>query len=132
MVTRFNEAENHRHARPVQVWQILVSAASNRQTLTYGQLAEYMGYQRSHARAVIPYLNIVGEYCQQHRENGNLPMLPVIVVNQGAGLPGEGILKHIFADELELEREQVYDYDWFMIVPPSAEAFAEAHRQAGK
>lgn len=127
MVGRFDDGneDNVYHFRPGQVWQILVGVATRRETITYGTLAGYMGYVVT--LGIFPTLDVVAEFCQQD----DLPMLPVIVVNQETGLPGEGILRHIDEEELNSEREKVYAYDWFMVIPPSADDFAEAHQQVG-
>ena len=77
----------------------------------------------------LPPLDVIGEYCLQYREEG-MPMLPVLVVNQGTGLPGEGILRHIDVEALNSEREWVYAYDWYMVIPPSLDDFAVVHQQA--
>ena len=127
MVARFDgdNEDSAYHFRPVQVWQILVGVAARRETITYGTLAGYMGYVVT--LGIFATLDVVAEFCQQN----DLPMLPVIVVNQETGLPGEGILRHIDEVELNSERERVYAYDWFMVIPPSPDDFAESHQQAG-
>jgi hypothetical protein len=43
MVRRFDEAPS-RPSRAVQVWQILIGAAHNRQTITYTMLSEIVGF----------------------------------------------------------------------------------------
>ena len=44
MVDRFDDGGTPPYARSLQVWQLLIGAAANRQTVTYGKLAELMGY----------------------------------------------------------------------------------------
>ena len=129
MVNRFNDEGAPPYARSLQVWQLLIGAAANRQTVTYGQLAKSMGYEYQFPLPVFAPLDVVADYCLQYREQG-LPMLPVLVVNQDTGLPGEGILRHIDVENLNSEREWVYAYDWYMVIPPSLENYAEIHEQA--
>ena len=129
MVNRFDDGGAPPYARSLQVWQLLIGAAANRQTVTYGKLAELMGYEYRFPLPVFAPLDVVGEYCLQYREEG-MPMLPVLVVNQDTGIPGEGILRHIDVEVLNSEREGVYDYDWYLVIPPSLDDFAVVHQQA--
>jgi hypothetical protein len=46
MVRRFSD-EPILPMRALQIWQILISAARNRQILTYGILASMLGYERA-------------------------------------------------------------------------------------
>lgn len=98
--------------RAVQAWQILVSAAMNRQTIRYEQLARHM-YQRKTTGLILA--QILGRISRLCRANG-LPALNVLVVNE-QGLPGHGYpaTSEQTADQ---EREAVYKIDWYNIVPP--------------
>jgi len=108
-------------SRAVQIWQILVCRASNRQTLTYGMLAATLGF--GGAGTLAHFLGHIMHYC---RLNG-LPPLTVLVVNQETGLPGEGLV----GADLNADRERVFRYDWFGVVPPTPEELAAAYA-AGK
>ena len=112
---RFNENPN-RESRAVQIWQILVSKATNRQTMTYGMLAEILGFRG--AGTIGQFLDPVMIYC---RQNG-LPPLTVVVVNQDSGLPGAGLP----GTDLHVDRERTFNYDWFGLVPPTPEEFRAA------
>ena len=114
--------------RSLQIWLILIGLAANRQTITYGELAERMGYHRNLAPRVDAPLNFIGEYCRQQE---NMPILPAIVVAPGTGLPREGIMPYLDREQLNSEREKVYAYHWFMAIPPTPSDFEKAHQQAG-
>jgi len=70
-------------SRAVQIWQILISKAHNRQTITYGILADLLGFKGA---GVFAYkLNHIMNFCIQN----NLPHLTVLVVNKETGKPGD-------------------------------------------
>lgn len=106
--------------RALQVWQILVCKATNRQILTYGHVASLLGFERAGTLAHI--LGHIMYYCIQN----DLPPLTVLIVNQETGLPGEGLIS---ADQ-NADREIVFNYDWFGLVPPSPEELADAYERA--
>lgn len=118
MYKTFNENPTH-PKRALQIWQILISKAANRQTLTYKMLAELLGFQGSGTLA--PMLGHIMYYCQQNK----LPPLTVIVVNQTTGLPGNGL---ITANNIHAEREDVFNFDWFAIYPPSVDELETAYK----
>lgn len=107
--------------RAVQIWQILVSKAHNRQIITYGILADYLGL----AGAIIlaQPLNAIMYFCSQNE----LPPLTAIVVNAKTGLPGEGLK---IDGDLNAVREDVFNYNWYGIIPPNETQFSEAQRNA--
>ena len=108
--------ESTRSKRALQIWIVLVACAYNRQTLTYTDLADRIGYQD--VRPVIPVLNYIWQYCSQH----DLPPLTGLVVNKNTGLPGEGMGDYTLADQ-----EIVFNYNWYSVVPPSPEAFEQSY-----
>ena len=95
--------------RALQVWQVLISAAHNRQTITYGQLARLIG-MGDNPVVVTPAISRVGEYCKRN----NLPPLTYLVVGKGAGKPG------IDFPDLDSERERVFNHLWFSMDPVRA------------
>ncbi len=111
----FNENPTNT-TRALQVWQILIAKAHHRQIITYGILAEMLGFKGAGTLASV--LGHIMFYCQQH----GLPPLTVIVVNQETGLPGEGLV----GAELNADREKVFQYDWYGLYPPTAEELLEA------
>ncbi len=102
-----------RPERALQIWQVLVGAAHNRQILTYEILARLIGMG---AGTLSQTLDIIMHYCQQRK----LPPLTAIVVRKDTGLPGTGLTT---PRELNREREAVYTHLWYRQVPPQLEDF---------
>lgn len=57
--------------------------------------------------------------------DNNLPPLTSLVVNEKTGAPGDGLI----VDEILINREKVYNYNWYQLYAPTAEELAEALRQ---
>ena len=82
-----------------------------------------MGYSDNRPLGVI--LGCIMFYCQQQND---MPPLTLLVVNQ-SGIPGEGFS----AEELEdyhQRREDVFNFPWFKIIPPTIEEFQQARENA--
>ncbi len=124
MINLFSDAVNSASTgdkspiRALQAWQYLIGKAYNRQTIRYEHLAALMGYTDN--RPLSPILGHIMVYCQQNE----LPPLSIIVVNKD-GTPGEGFTDAA-PDEFHRRREDVFNYDWYSIVPPKVEEFKEA------
>ena len=103
-----------RSEQAVQVWQVLVSAAYYRQTLTYTLLAERIGLDPS---ALALPMGMIGRYCSMKQ----LPPLGVLVVRSDAGTPAEDLT---WATDVDFAREAVYQCEWFKLKAPSANDFA--------
>lgn len=116
MVRKFSD-ESNSPERALQVWQILIGKAHNRQTITYIDLAKIIGY--NDARPVINLLHHLMNYCEQ---NG-LPPLTAIVVNKGTGAPGKGLRT---TTDVDADREEVFNFDWYMLVPPTPDQLRRA------
>ncbi len=93
--------------RALQIWQLLIGAARLRQTLTYSTVADAIGMG---AGTLSQPLELVMRYC----ERGGLPPLTVLVVNQETGRPGAGLST---LEELNRDRERVFNYAWFQLAP---------------
>lgn len=98
--------------RALQMWQILISAAHNRQTLTYGQMSELvdLGPASTGGVVVSQHLGLLLYYCKLN----NLPPITVLVVNKNTGRPGEGLTT---LEELNQDRERVFNHEWFKLRP---------------
>jgi len=94
--------------RAAQIWQVLVGAACNRQVLTYTLVGDRIGMG---AGTLAGPLGLIMKYC----ERSGLPPLTVLVVNKETGVPGEGLTT---LEELNRDRERVFAYDWYKLVPP--------------
>jgi hypothetical protein len=114
----FNPSSPHPE-RALQAWVILVSAAKNRQTLTYEGLSVLM-YGKKAAGVMDKILGHIAYYCT---DNG-LPALTSIVVGKNRGTPGEDIPADL--SEIDQLREAVYKCDWFDLHPPSPKKLAKS------
>jgi len=128
MLERFSEKVDAAQAgekaalRAVQCWQILTARAHNNSMMSYLDLAKMMGYKD--ARPLTPILHHIMCYCDQ----SDLPPLTSIVVSKESGVPGEGFTS-VKPENIDQKRMQVFQYNWFDIVPPSAEQFKKAYEQ---
>ncbi len=118
-MTKLFKDDSTNATRALQIWQILVSKAHNRQTMTYGALASLLGYEKSYILSGM--LGHIMEYCEQNK----LPPLTILVVNKETGLPGVGLTS---PTNLHAEREEVFRYDWFGLYPPTAEELGQAYK----
>lgn len=103
--------------RAEQIWPILIALAYNRQTITYGGLAEILGFGGAGVFAGI--LGQIMHWCAANE----LPPLTILVVNAQTGLPGEGLTT---PEDLHADREKVFGWDWYDVVAPRAAALAAA------
>lgn len=106
--------------RALQAWQYLIGKASNRQTAQYDDLRKLMEYTDN--RPLTAPLACIMWYCEQ---NG-LPPLTIIVVNR-AGVPGDGFTADALKD-FHKRREDVFDYPWYRMVPPTVGEFRQAYQ----
>jgi putative restriction endonuclease len=116
---RFNENPTI-ESRALQIWIILVGKAMSRQTLTYGQLADLIGFKG--AGVFSQFLDPIMQFCVQ----SNLPPLTVIVVDQDKGTPRDGLTASVDRDS---DREKVFRVDWYAITPPTTQEFMELSRK---
>ncbi len=107
-----------RYQRSLQIWILLVCAARERRSYTYGNIANILGM--GGAGVMAQFLGPIMHYCQR---NG-YPPLTVLVVNQETGLPGDGL---VTLEEINQDREMVFRFDWFGIEPPETTDFAQAN-----
>lgn len=105
--------------RALQIWQVLVCSAANRQTITYKLLANNMWHGKG-AGVLANSLGHIAYYCIQNR----LPPLTSLVVNQKTGIPGDGIP----VENIHSKREKVFAFDWFDLIPPSPSELKEARK----
>jgi hypothetical protein len=108
--------------RALQIWQILISKASSHSIITYGELAEILKYEGAGVFADI--LGHILYYCQKNE----LPPLTSIVVKKETGLPGEGF--GMRPDQIPPKHMEVFNLNWFRIVPPTVDELKEAFAKA--
>lgn len=109
-----------RYQRSMQIWTLLVCAAQERKSYTYGQIAEILGM--GGAGVMAQFLGPIMWHC----EDKDFPPLTVLVVNQETGLPGEGLST---IENVNEDRESVFNFDWFEIEPVQERDFKNADRQ---
>ena len=100
-----------RAERAMQVWQVLLSLAYNRQTLTYNNLSKIIGMESNIPDAVKHYLEVITKYCK----NNSLLPLSALIVNQKTGLPDISIISGKV--DFNKTRESIYKYPWYKIKP---------------
>ena len=106
-----------KYQRSTQIWTLLTSAALERKTYTYGGIADTLGFKIP--IVVAQFLGPIMWLC----EDNEYPPLTVLVVNQETGLPGDGLST---IDEVNSDREKVFNFDWFGIEPPQIKDFQDA------
>lgn len=98
---------------------LLTHAASNRQTITYGEVAGYFGFKfhQGTLSHLTKQLNRLAEINIERQE----PLLMTLVVNKSRNMPGKGFFDAVGAnatDDVELlrifhiHRSAVWDFDW--------------------
>jgi putative restriction endonuclease len=100
----------NQHERAYRTWNILMQSASNRSSITYGQLANRLGI---HHRTIRFVLGLIQSYCLEQK----LPPLTILVINQATGFPGPGFIAWDI-DNLEQGRQQVFNYSWVSLENP--------------
>jgi hypothetical protein len=118
-VKTFNPS-SRRSERALQAWLVLISVATNRQTIRYDTLSRLMFHEGVSGGLLAQTLGHIAFYCIDN----NLPPLTVLVVNEN-GLPGEGI--PVDPTQLHVKREEVYTFNWYNILPPSPEELERAY-----
>ncbi|MDR6434329.1 HNH endonuclease [Brucella pseudogrignonensis] len=97
------------------LWPILVSAANNRQPLTYSDAARQLGI---HWRPMRYALGPIQNYCLAE----GLPRLTALVYSKATGVPGAGFAG-VPGDEADLQ--EVYDFDWSQVNNPFSDKARE-------
>ena len=108
--------------RALQIWTILIGKAYNRQILTYGELAEIIGFRG--AGVLGRYLEFIMVYCEKEK----LPPLTCIVVNKEEGIPGDG-LRTIDRENFAQDRESVFNCKWYQRRPMKIEDFIKKENE---
>lgn len=105
-----------RSERAMQIWQILISKADNREIITYRDLADYLDFKG--AGVFSQLLDPIMLYC---KKNG-LPPLTCLVVNKTTGVPGDGLTT---VTNLSLDQNSVFEFRWFERYPVQIGDFEE-------
>ena len=110
-MNRRQNADILRLQRAVQIWQILLSAAHNRQVLTYEIVAELIGMGRKGAISIKLYLAILMRYCKA----AHLPPITALIVQKNVGRLGSGL--STLSPDPDRDREKVFAHRWFQLEP---------------
>ncbi len=95
-----------------------------RQTITYGELAELLGYTRQAGRTLTEALGAVSLYCLYN----DLPPLSCIVVAKNTHSPGwEGMI--LDDSDLKSEQGKVWNTPWHLYRTPSVGTFRNVRDQ---
>lgn len=105
------------HHRAAQAWQILVTAAKTRQTMSYEDLSNAMNFSSAHFMSHPLYR--IERICAKH----SLPKLNDLVVNKD---DKPGYKQHEPRSEILAERRRVFEFDWYALVSPTTEEYREA------
>jgi len=84
-------------------------------TLTYGDVAEAMGYDRRAGQTLWRQLGIVGNYCVHNK----LPALNSIVVNRISGDPGDEVVLSPGNENPKDEWKAVFKTNWLEFGVPT-------------
>ncbi len=114
----YDDDSDNIYLRAGQAWQILVTQAKIGQVMNYAELSAEMNWSDHHH--VNAALWPIYAYCMRH----GLPELNDLVITYGIDRPGHK--KEYPLSEVREERERVWDFDWFAVVPPSPEELRAA------
>jgi len=95
------------YERAIQIYQVLIGAAHNRQVLNYEIVSKLIGVP---AQGLAPHLGHLMKYCKR----AGLPPLTVLVVQKHSGKPGEGFTTF---EDLHRDRERVFAREWYRMKP---------------
>jgi len=95
------------YERAIQIYQILIGAAHNRQVLTYELLGDKIGVP---PWGLANHLDLLMRDCKRK----DLPPITVLVVQKDSGRPGEGFTTF---EDLHRDRERVFAHDWYRMKP---------------
>ncbi|SHG37742.1 HNH endonuclease [Ornithinibacillus halophilus] len=102
-------AEVNQEERAYGAWDILISRAINRKTITYKELGDALGV---HHRACRYFLGLIQDFCL----NEKLPPLTILVVNRNGDI-GQGFTAWD-VNNIKEGLEKVYSYNWNNIYNP--------------
>lgn len=121
-ITEIADTGDKSQYRALQAWQYLIAHATNRQIVRYGELAKMMGYKGSRP------LNSILWHIMYSCSQNDLPPLTIIVVNQD-GKPGKGFTETP-RDEVDRKREDVFEFEWYGVFPPTPSEFKQSWDKA--
>lgn len=115
-----------RHEQAHFVWIALAAWVQHHknQTITYGELAELLGYDPKAGRTLTEALGTVSLYSLYN----NLPPLSCIVVAKNSNTPGwEGMIPE--NSNLAKEQQRVWNTDWHLFRTPTPGTFRRVREE---
>lgn len=116
------------HDRAAHIWQILVPWVTWQMTdqmkpglITYGRLAEELGYSRQAGRTLANPLGSLANFC----ERNGIPALNAVVVRRDTNAAGVGLWTAIY-ERPEDEVEAVLSHVWRSYKTPTPRQFRTA------
>lgn len=115
----FNDHDRRNNpTRAYQLWLILIGLAMRRETVTYKSLAKQIAIGVEIALG--EPLKHIACWCKQNQ----LSALTVLVVKEEKGVPGDWLV----VQNVDAEREAVFNTDWYSIIPPTPEELDAAFK----
>ena len=102
-----------------RIWIVIIAFVmrrrpEDRDTMTYGDVAEAMGLDRRAGHTLGRQLGIIAKFCILN----DLPALNAVVVGEKTGVPGEEVLvRH--GRSIPEEQADVLEKDWFALRVPT-------------
>jgi len=116
------------HDRAAHIWQVLVPWVTWKMTdkmrpglITYGRLAEELGYSAQAGRTLAKPLGSLANFCERE----GLPALNAVVVRRDTELAGDGVWTAIYAHP-EDEVDAVLQHVWRSYKAPTPRQFRTA------
>ena len=100
--------------RCLQIWQVLIGCATNRQTIWYSTVTEKLEWSVPD-QGYGHHLRRISKYCKAN----SLPDLTALIVLKGIGCPPSD--KHN-RDSWDIDREKVYAKNWYAEPPPTRQS----------
>ena len=102
-----------RGRRAHQIYLILIAMAHNRRVVTYGEIADLIGWKT--AKNIGWFLGPIYHWAAKH----DLPRLTWIVVSKNTGEPSYAAYEEDSQYSLPKEQQRVFNYNWFSVRPPT-------------
>jgi hypothetical protein len=106
--------------RALQIYQVLIGLAWNRQTVTYGSLSREQMEGFGGGGILNRPLERIMRWC----EANHLEPLTVLVVGDDTGVPGHG-LTTVANNDWPAAQQRVFKFNWYSIMPPTLEELNE-------
>ena len=114
------EDDPSRPQRASQIWQILISYAHTKQTLTYEKLAQLLGYRG--AGVLAQTLEHIMRWCEEQ----DVPPLTALVIGKSTKKPGSGLTA---VTNFPNSKKAVFDFSWFRVVPPTERQLKDVYER---